>query len=653
MIERPLQFDQGHTDADRESYEMVHSLLAEQNEHLDQGVRAALYARREEALAEVLPEPTNYFANQLEVSIRNAVSTTGLSIDDVKILPPPRQNKHAARSDLGMNIAKPAIEAGFNPNDAAANIVASVGDIEGVEGVEAVGPFVNFELDFSVVAPRIIDEVRVLGNRYGHFREGEPETVIVDYSSPNIAKNMTVAHLRSTIIGHSLVQIQRAVGNIPFAINHIGDWGTQFGNIIYQYRQEMTQNLDAFTAELEADPTATLMRIYRDFNEKKDPEAISEARHIFLELEQGDPELVKLWSNFREWSLRDFSPTYERLKISFDAIQGESFYEDRMPSVIDDALAKGVLIHDDDGSVVFPSQPLIDPITQEVNSQIMLDQNGEPRNEVIVKPSGGTVYLTRDIAAIYYRARELGASKILYVIGKEQQSHCLELFNIADQLGYIALGNAVHVSFGHLNVDGRKMKSREGKVVLLNDLIDDSVAAAAKYIADRDGVSVDDLSAEAKEQSEQVGIGALVLSDLRQDRSKDIEFNPDMEKTVEAGGVAYIQYTNARLKSVLKNFEAPDDLVDVPELNGTEREVLVEIARLPQVIEDAARYNAPHKIASYLSNFCQRLNNFYNESSVKQAEVAEQIFRLHLIAAALQVIENSAQLLHIELPERM
>ena len=467
---------------------------------------------------------------------------------------------------------------------------------------------------------------------------------------------MTVAHLRSTIIGHSLMKIQEAVGNIPFAVNHVGDWGTQFGNIIYQYRKEMESDPVAFQAELDNDPTAALMRIYRKFTKEKDsdPKSVDEAREIFLHLEQGDPELVTLWSQFREWSLRDFGPTYDRLRIDFDAIQGESFYEDRMPGVIDDALKKGVLVRNNEGSVVFPSQPLIDPISGEVNSQIMFDQSGEPRDEVIVKPSGGTVYLTRDIAAIYYRAKELGADRILYVIGKEQQAHCLELFNMAHQLGYMALGNAVHVSFGHLNVDGRKMKSREGKVVLLNELLDESEAAASAYIAERDAVDIADLSEAENRIASQIGIGALVFGDLRQDRTKDIEFSADMARAVEAGGVAYVQYTNARLGSVLSKFEKPGQLVDLPELSVTERDVLVDIARFPEIIQEAAKFNAPHKIASYLTKFCQRMNAFYSESPVMQAESeTHRNFRLHLIASAIQVISNSANLLHVELPERM
>jgi arginyl-tRNA synthetase len=635
------------------------SLLTARNSELNEAVKARLEAKIEAVTAEQLPSPQDYFINRFYGQVTSILDSSGLDSTKTALGPPTQRTEATSGVDLAFNVAGMAKALGVNPINTAQALAAELRDTRDVDAAEVTGPFVNISLDFESAGKSILEEVAAAKDKYGHFREGEPELVVIDYSSPNVAKNMTLAHLRSTIIGHSLTKIQQAAGNIPFSINHVGDWGSQFGGIIYEYKKEMAERGDEFRAELDADPTATLMRIYRGFNTRKetDPEAETEAREIFLQLEKGDPELVELWSQFREWSLRDFGPSYERLRINFDAIQGESFYEDRMELVIDEALEEGVLRFNKENAVVFPSQPLTDPTTGTTNDKVMLDQSGNPRDEVILKPSGGTVYLTRDLAAIRYRGQELGADKILYVIGKEQQTHCLELFAMAHQLGYMALGAAEHVSFGHLNVDGRKMKSRSGRVVLLNEVLDEATEAASDLLTTRKREREDDspLTGEESETARKIGVSSLIFNDLRQDRKKDIEFVPDMAKAVEAGGVTYVQYTSSRLASILEKVGEPVGQIEIPEnLSDEEKLMLLEIARLPIVVEDAAAHNAPHRIATYLTAFCQTANIFYRERPVaKAASQAERDFRLHLVGASRQVIKNAADLLHIELPERM
>jgi len=635
------------------------NLLVQQNAQLDTAVKRAIAQKAERLAALPLPESSSYASTSLLQDIECAIGAKGYDCGLVTVDKPTQRNSLTENVDLAFNAAKMAKGSKKAPLEVASELAATLADHEYIAEANTIGPFVNIELDYGVFAPRVIGEVTQHGPNFGHFRDSEPQLVVVDYSSPNVAKNMTVAHLRSTIIGHSLMKIQTASGNIPFGINHIGDWGTQFGNIIYEYRKEEAERGDEFRAELAADPTATLMRIYRAFNERKDqdPDAVRAAQEIFLKLEQGEPELVQLWDQFRVWSLRDFGPSYKRLGITFDAIQGESFYEDRMASAVQDAVERGVLQINGEGAIIFPAQPLSSPTTGISNPRIMLDPQGEPRDEIIVKPTGGTVYLTRDLAAIRYRGKELGADKVLYVIGKEQQAHCLELFAMADQLGYVSLGCAEHISFGHLNVDGRKMKSREGKVELLNDTLDEAVAAAAAMLEARkvERGEAPGLSAEEQEIARQVGIGSVIFNDLKQNREKDIEFNPDKAKTLEAGSCAYIQYTNSRLGSILEKVGEPEPLTAMPdELAATEKKIVSEMARLPQVIKEAALLNAPHKIATYLTDFCQLVNLFYQDQPIAKAPTAaERNFRLNLVAAARQVIGNSADLLHIELPERM
>lgn len=634
------------------------NLLSELNENLDMLVKATLAEKIAEITAEQLPSPHDYFAVRLDQLLESSIKTNGYDSSLVTIAQPTKKNESTKGVDIAFNVAALAKAADENPIEVAEKLATQIASHAVIKESIYVGPFVNVSIDYAVVAPQILSEVTEMGEHYGHYREGEPKLVIVDYSSPNVAKNMTLAHLRSTIIGHTLTKIQKATGNIPFGVNHIGDWGTQFGSIIYQYNKELAERGDAFQAEIDRDPTATLMRIYRDFNEQKNsnPESVETAREIFLDLEKGDPELVDLWHQFRGWSLRDFGPSYDRLRITFDAIQGESFYEDRMTTAVAEGLDKGVLKVKDDKSVIFPAQPLTNPSSGTVNEKVMLDQDGQPRDEIIVKPSGGTMYLTRDLAAIYYRAIELGADKILYVIGKEQQTHCLELFAMAHQLGYMALGGAEHVSFGHLNVDGRKMKSREGKVVLLNEIVDESFAVAAHMISERKrerGAS-SELDDDELEVARKVGTSSLVFNDLRQDRQKDIEFNPDMAKSLETGGASYIQYTNSRLNSILEKVGEPDELREIPELSDEEETILREIAQLPLVVKDAAELNAPHKIATYLTAFCRNINAFYRERPVGRAGTEqERTFRLHLVKAAKQVLENASDLLHLELPVKM
>lgn len=636
--------------------------LVEQNNEIDVNVKQALEIRKAEVAEHLLPSSDAYYFNGLTAMVSGLIRQAGYDPTDVVIAPPKLKNEATSGFDLAFNVAGLAKKSGKSFQEVSADLTAIVRTIPDVKLVEQTGPFVNIGLDFEKAAPRVLGQIDIMGNEFGHFRDGSPELVIVDFSSPNIAKNMTVAHLRSTIIGQSLIKIQAAAGNAPFGVNHIGDWGTQFGQYIYQYRKEIAERGDEFLAELEANPTDVLLNIYRKFNENKakDPQSVEEARAIFLQLEQGDPELVELWDKFRKWSLRDFGPTYDRLGVSFDAIQGESFYEDRMIPTVEEALKQGVLTvveeGDDKGAVVFPSQPLVES-NGDINTKIMLDKEGDPRYELIIKPSGGTVYLTRDLAAIKYRAEELGADKILYVIGKEQQPHCTILFNMAGQMNYMPLGSAQHISFGHLTIDNRKMSSRSGKVTFLNDVLNSAIEEAAASMSRRKAERGEssELTDEEKETARKLGMAELIFGDLSHDRQNDIEFDPEAPRDIEAGKAIYIQYTSARLNAVLEKLGELPPLETVPqELDAEDRNLVMEISRFPDVVREAAEQSAPHKIAGYLTQLCRLVNGFYSNKSVVKAETAvERNFRAHVMKSANQVIANAATLLHFELPERI
>lgn len=333
-----------------------------------------------------------------------------------------------------------------------------------------------------------------------------------------------------------------------------------------------------------------------------------------------------------------------------------------MLAVVEAGVAAGVLKKNKEGSIVFPAQPLFDPETGKMNERIMDDKQGNPNDEVILKPSGGTVYITRDLAAIRYRREELGADQILYVVGKEQKRHFKILFAMAEQLGYIERGQARHLDFGHLNVDGKKMKSRSGLFVLLDAILDDSIAAAEELILERkteDG-EAGELTPEERETARRVGIAAVEFNDLRQDRRTDIEYSPEAAKTFESGGSPYIQYTYARLRSIERKAatKSTAETAKLPkelpaDMSSGDRAVLRRLAEYPETISEASEKNAPHRVGMYLTELAKDLNSFYRDSPVLSSKGAVREFRLALVAAARQVFENGAEQLHIELPERM
>lgn len=633
--------------------------LARRNALLDEDVRQAVERKREDVASRELPPLASYALPGVIARISDRIAAAGLDPSKVPVGPPTgRLPEGTPPVDLAFNVASAAKPADRHPVQAAEAVAESLGELDDVAEAFSLGPFVNVRLDRGAFAASVFDDVGRHGERYGWHRDGDTRLVVIDYSHPNIAKNMTVAHLRSTIIGHALYKIHEADGWASFSVNHLGDWGTQFGKLLFEYRKEHAADATALEAELESNPTGALMRLYREFveREESDPVASEEARRLFLELESGDAELVELWTRFREWSMKDFADVYGRLRVDFDAYQGESFYEDRMAEVVEEGLDRGVLERRPDGAVVFPPQPLFDPMADKWLDSAMRDQNGGPRPEIVLKPSGGTVYLTRDLAAIKYRMRVLEADQLLYVVGKEQRVHLLVLFNIAAQLGYVEHGQALHTAFGHLNFHGRKMKSRSGHVVLLTDLLDEAIGAATALAEEHGG---DELDADGRaEVARMVGTGSLIYNDLRQDRQTDIEFDPDVAATLEAGQGPYIQYAYARLRGISKRIgdegangggaTAPPD-----ELHPAETDVVFQLAAFPQVVAEAAERKAPHRVATYVNRLAQLTNVFYHAVPVKDASGAERAFRLRLVHAAETVFENAAFLLHMELPEQM
>lgn len=659
IVERGLPVQQTVADTRERTGETVTNALTARNRQLHAGVVNRLQERRQEVAEKHLPAMQSYILPKLESDVNELLGLRGDSGVTLSVPPSDVQAQHGI--DLCCNVVPLARAQQRNPVDVAKDAAALLSQHPLITGAETIGPFVNIRLKHIAFAPALLRQIEEQKENYGSFDEGKGNVVLVDYSAPNVAKNMTVAHLRSTIIGHSLANLHEAAGYTSLRVNHLGDWGTQFGKIIHQYRKELHNGGDEFLRKLEANPAAVLLEMYRTFvaREKEDTQAVDEAREIFLQLEKGDPELTALWEKFLAWSMQDFSGVYERLGIEFDAVQGESFYEDRMAPAVEEGLARGVLKKNAEDAVVFPGQPLYDPTSGKTNDKIMRGKGDEYRDEVILKPSGGTVYLTRDLAAIRYRMQELGATKLLYVIGKEQQKHCMMLFNMAEQLGYIQRGQAEHISFGHLNIDGRKMKSRGGKMALLNDVLDEAIQAAESVMTAKNGAtdsrSTELSSSEMEDSARKVGVSAVIFNDLRQDRQRDIEFVPDIAQHVESGQCPYIQYTCCRLAAILAKHprESRDMECVNEEPSPLERSMLVQLAAFPRTIQEAVKSNSPHRIAAYMTELSQLANNFYTTHPVSKSEGAVRAFRLRLVESCHQVLLNAAHLLHIELPDRM
>ena len=671
----------GQVEAGTDATAMVDDALLAFNRELDAEVKEKLALRRREAGERMLPGMDEYTFARAEKEIGEVLLAHNFDRGMLRIGRPPSSLKGAGHVDLCFNTGQMARKADQDPTEVAELLVDGISQLDFVSGVNVVpmkgGANVNISLDFSNFAPNVMADVSALGDRYGHFNEGNCDTVLFDYSSPNIAKNMTVAHLRSTIIGESLAKIHAAAGYTSFRVNHLGDTGTTFGKVIYMFRKEMAERKEEFEAELKEDASGALMRIYRQFEEdhKTDDQAQAEVRELSLRLEKGDPEMVEIWKKTRDWSLEAFREVYEMLGIEFDAMQGESFYQDRMNPAIVAALDAGVLQVAEGGAIVFRGQELTVPETGKTEKSIMRkkkkkkspEEDGpqdEWRDEIVVKPNGGTVYMTRDIAGLQYRCRELGADQVLYVIGKEQRPHCTMLMNIAAQMGYNQIGDSQHVSFGHLNIKGRKMSSRHGEVVLLKDILDDAVEAARELIRKRKVEGMDsepegvvELTAEEEETAQKVGIGTVIFNDLRQDRTRDIEFNPDAAGSIEAGGCPYIQYTYCRLGSILEKAGAEDEPsgdFTVPEnLEKVERDMVVALSLFPSTVADAVDAKAPHKIANGLDQFSRTLNSFYTTCDVNKADEPQRSFRIELVKRCRQVLKNSAELLHVQMPDKM
>lgn len=497
--------------------------------------------------------------------------------------------------------------------------------IKEVERIEVLGPYLNFFLDKTQFLSETVADILSKGETYGTSETGEGKTVIVEYSSPNIAKPFHVGHLFTTVIGNSLAKIFKSQGYKTERINHLGDWGTQFGKLISGY--ERWVDLE----KLKETPIEELNRIYVKFHEEadKDPSLNDEARAHFKNLEDGKEYEVKLWKEFRELSLMVFNRVYEELGVEFDSYAGESFYGDKMDEVVDILEEKGILTESNGAQVV------------------MLDEYNMPPT-IIKKADGATIYATRDLAAAIYRKRTYDFYKNIYVVGTPQSLHFRQVFKTLELAGFEWAKDCVHVGFGLVKFPGKMMSSRKGDVVLLDDLLKEAVVTAGKIILDKNPNLKD-----KEEVAKKVGIGAVIFTYLKNGREKDIIFDWDEILSFDGETGPYVQYTYARAKSILRKNETHGD-ADLTVLSGMEEfELSKTLAAFSGAVNQAMEKYEPSVITRYVLQVAKDFNKFYNNCPINSAEESVKKARLQLVEATTVVIKNALALLGIETVEEM
>ena len=492
--------------------------------------------------------------------------------------------------------------------------------------VEAVNGYVNFHLNKAQYVKVLLE--RVQQEQFGVSQCGIGKTICMDYSSPNIAKNFHVGHLRTTVIGNSLYQIFKKQGYQVVRINYLGDWGTQFGKLIVAYKNWSSKEL------VEEKGIEELLRIYVKFNEEadKNPSLIEEARQWFGKMEQQDEEAIQIWSWFKEISLVEFERIYNILEISFDSYSGESVYMSKVPELVKELQEKNLLQESEGAQIIDLSAEEMPPC-------------------LIIKSNGSTIYTSRDLAAIFHRKELYQFDKCIYVTGSEQALHFKQVFKVIEKMGYDWSAGLIHVPYGLVSMQGAKLSSRTGNIVYAEDILLEAINRS-KELIEKKNPSLQDKDVIAK----QVGVGAVIFHDLFTQRIKNIDFSWEAVLSFEGNSGPYVQYTYARAKSILrKNKEeyktkeiCYDALTD-----SASYELIKKLADYPSAVAEAAKQLEPSVLAKYTISVATLFNKFYQENNILNAEEHVKKARLHLVNMTQMIIQECCNLLGITCPEEM
>ena len=513
------------------------------------------------------------------------------------------------------------------PNMIAAELSEKIEAKGVISNVTPLGGYINFFVNKSQLAETVIKDVLTKKEKYGHSDLGKDKTIVIDFSSPNIAKPFHIGHIRTTVIGNALYKIYDSQGYNTVRINHLGDYGTQFGKLIVAFK--LWGNKEA----VEANPIPELLKLYIQFHDEaeKHPEMEDEARAWFTKLENGDKEAKELWQWFRDESLKEFARVYDLLDIEFDSYNGESFYSDKMDRVIDIIKDKGLLKE-----------------SQGTNIVDLEDYNMPPA--LITKNDGSTLYMTRDLAAALYRKENYDFEKCIYVVGSQQSLHFQQLFKVLELVGFEWAKDMVHVPFGMVALEEGTMSTRKGRVVFLEDVLKQAIEKTKETMLAKNpnALNVDEIA-------KQVGVGAVVFQELSNSRIKDYTFSWSRTLSFEGETGPYVQYTHARCCAVLRKAEEEVTTdINYELLNDVDSaEVLKVIASFNKTILNAMRKNEPHIITRFVLDLAQAFNKFYHDNSILVEDAELRKARLALVCATRQALENGLKLLGMQAPERM
>ncbi|MFZ1758840.1 MAG: arginine--tRNA ligase [Streptococcus suis] len=510
------------------------------------------------------------------------------------------------------------------PQAIAKDIVEKL-DTTGFEKVVATGPYVNFFLDKDAISHQVLTDVIAKKDQYGQLNIGQGRNVTIDMSSPNIAKPFSVGHLRSTVIGDALANIHGKLGFNPIRINHLGDWGKQFGMLIVAYK------LWGDKTAVEADPISELLKLYVRINAEAEekPELDEEARQWFKKLEDGDQEALELWQWFRDESLVEFNRIYEKLDVHFDSFNGEAFYNDKMDEAIQILEEKGLLQESKGAQIVDLESYNLPPA-------------------LIRKTDGATLYITRDIATAMYRKRTYDFVKSIYVVGQEQINHFKQLKAVLKEMGFDWSDDMTHVTFGLVTKDKKKLSTRKGNIILLEPTLDEAILRALSQIEAKNP------NLENKEEvAHAVGVGAVKFFDLKTDRDNGYDFDLEAMISFEGETGPYVQYAYARIQSILRKANFVPSTENNYKLADAESwEIIKHIQNFSTVVERAGDTFDPSLIAKYAINLAQAFNKYYAHTRILD-ESPERDSRLALAYTTGVVLKEALRLLGVKAPEKM
>lgn len=513
------------------------------------------------------------------------------------------------------------------PNAIAEDLAGKIQPTDDINKIVNLGGYVNFFVNKESLAKKVINQVLSEKENYGKSEFGKGKTVVVEFSSPNIAKPFHIGHVRTTVIGNALSKIYQSQGYHVKKLNHLGDYGTQFGKLIVAYK------LWGDKQAVEKDPIKELLKLYIRFHDEAEakPEMEDEAREWFTKLENGDQEAKDLWQWFRDESLKEFSRVYDLLDIDFDSYVGESFYSDKMPAVIEELKEKNLLVESDGAMIVDLEDSKLPPA-------------------LIQKRDGSTLYLTRDLASAFYRKKIYNFDKSIYVVGAQQELHFKQCFEIIKRMGYDWYKDMVHVQFGMVALEEGTMSTRKGRVVFLEDVLNQAINRTRQIIEEKnpDAENIDEVA-------KAVGVGAVVFQELSNSRIKDYTFSWDRTLSFEGETGPYVQYTHARCCAVLRKADQPVSAdINYEALSDQDAaDVLSVLETFNKSIMTAMKKNEPHIVTRFVLDLAQAFNKFYHNSPILVEDADLRAARLALVEATRQTIENALKILGMKAPQKM